>query len=74
MSNSGYNGWSNRETWLINLWFSPVSVADVDCAQEQFEDAIDNCPDFLHYFINGDRIDWDELRSNMEEEEEEEKG
>lgn len=20
MSNNSYNGWSNRETWLVNLW------------------------------------------------------
>lgn len=21
MQNQGYNGWTNRETWLINMWF-----------------------------------------------------
>lgn len=21
MSNDKYNGWSNRETWLVNLWY-----------------------------------------------------
>ncbi len=25
-----YNGWTNRETWLVNLWFNPESIEDLD--------------------------------------------
>ncbi len=34
-----YNGWTNRETWLINVWFNPESSADVDAAKETLEEA-----------------------------------
>ncbi len=32
-----YNGWTNRETWLVNVWFSPQSQADLDYLQEALE-------------------------------------
>ena len=67
-----YNGWSNRETWLINVWFNPESVEDVEFAKEQLEEAINNVPDFLKDFINKDVIDWDELKSYFEDDEDEE--
>lgn len=66
-----YNGWSNRATWLINVWFEPQSRADVEFARERFETALDELPDFLLDFVNQD-IDWDELMKHFEEEEEEE--
>ncbi len=37
-----YNGWTNRATWLVNVWFNPESKADVQSAREQLEEAIDN--------------------------------
>lgn len=71
MSDRTYNGWTNRVTWLVNVWFNPESKADVQFAREQLEEAIDQCPDFLKDFIDTD-INWDELESHFDEEEEEE--
>jgi hypothetical protein len=68
---SNYNGWTNRATWLVNVWFNPESKSDVDMARETLEEAHDNCPDFLRDFIDLD-INWDELRAHCVEEEEEE--
>jgi len=71
MNDREYNGWTNRATWLVNVWFNPESVSDVDMAKETLEEAHDACPDFLRDFIDMD-INWDELRAHFEEEEEEE--
>ena len=38
-------------------------------AREQFEEAVDSLPDFLRDFIDDD-INWNELESHFEEEEE----
>jgi hypothetical protein len=67
-----YNGWTNRETWLVNVWFNPESVEDVEVAQATIEEAHDEIPDFLKDFCNISAINWDELKSHFEEEEEEE--
>jgi hypothetical protein len=67
-----YNGWTNRETWLVNVWFNPESVEDVEIAQATIEEAHDEIPDFLKDFCNISAINWDELKSHFEEEEEEE--
>ena len=61
-----YNGYTNRETWLINLWFNPETKNDLMQAKETFEDACDNLPDFLKDFVNTN-INWDELLDNCEE-------
>lgn len=66
-----YNGWANRATWLINVWFNPESRADVESARFYFESAVDELPDFLRDFVDQD-IDWDELMEHFDEEEEEE--
>ena len=67
-----YNGWTNRATWLVNVWFNPESAADVQMARETIEEASDNIPDFLRDFLCTDEINWDELESHFSEEEEEE--
>jgi len=35
---SDYNGWTNRATWLINVWFEPESREQVSLARETFEE------------------------------------
>ncbi len=34
MAKNTYNGWANRETWLVNIWFEPESREDVEFARE----------------------------------------
>ena len=71
MSERGYNGWTNRETWLINVWFNPESREDVEMARECFEEAYDQLPPFMKDFVS-DNINWEELAEHFEEDEEDE--
>lgn len=64
-----YNGWTNRATWLVNVWFNPESKEDVQMAREQLESDIDALPDYLKDFVDTD-INWDELESHFDEESE----
>ena len=68
---SDYNGWTNRETWLVNVWFNPESADDLDWIKEQIESDYDSLPDYMRDFCDIGCINWDELRSHFEEEEEE---
>lgn len=72
MANETYNGWTNRETWLINVWFNPESKEDVESAKYSFEEAYDELPDFMQDFVDYSAINWDELLEHFEDEEEEE--
>ena len=66
-----YNGWSNRETWLIQVWYNLESRDDVEFVREQFEEQYNNIPDgALKDMLSIDRINWDELLEQFEEEEE----
>ena len=70
----GYNGWRNRETWLVNVWYNPVTKSDIDWIQEHLEDQYytsEALQGFWNDMIDFNAIDWDELRKAMEEEEEE---
>tara|TARA_R110000822_G_scaffold123012_1_gene257327 strand:+ start:639 stop:887 length:249 start_codon:yes stop_codon:yes gene_type:complete len=78
-----YNGWTNRETWLVGLWFNPETKSDIDYIEEILEQRF---IDILHrgtghkgnagytgFFldmIDFNCINWDELREAQEDEEE----
>jgi hypothetical protein len=66
-----YNGWTNRATWLINVWFNPESREDVQMARESFENACDQMPAFMLDFVDQD-INWSELEEHFEDEDEDE--
>jgi hypothetical protein len=67
---SDYNGWTNRATWLINVWFEPESREQVQMARETFEEAVSELASknaWLSDFIDTD-INWRELEDHFEEE------
>jgi hypothetical protein len=71
MPDTTYNGWSNRETWAINLHFNPETKSDVDAIREYVEDEYYSLKPFMQDLINLQSIDWREIASHCEEEEEE---
>jgi hypothetical protein len=76
MKNTTYNGWANRSTWLINIWYEPDTESDLDWIKEELEERVsslsnsDNvCDKILADMINLQEIDWDELKEHVELEE-----
>ena len=70
-----YNGWTNRETWLVNVWFNPESRDDVEFARSIIDEQYDAIPDgVIKDMIDINAINWDELMGHFEEQEEEEEG
>lgn len=68
-----HNGWTNRETWLVNVWFNPESKEDVQYAKDVLEeqyDAMENGA--LKDMLNIGAINWDELESHFDDEESDE--
>ena len=61
---SDYNGWSNRETWLVNVWFEPVTKYDVSCAREEILGMTDKLDGFLSDYIDLSLINWTELEDS----------
>ena len=64
---SKYNGWTNRETWLINIHFNPESVADVDSAEAYIEEWYDALDPLTKDFVDVNCINWEELRQNQDD-------
>ena len=67
-----HNGWTNRETWLVNVWFSPETKSDIDFARESIEQDINNLPDYLKDFIDVNSIDWVQLYEHVQDEQDDE--
>ncbi len=73
MSQNDYNGWTNRDTWLVNVWFNPESREDVKMARETMVFLYNDLPDGpIKDMIDLDSINWDELLDHFEDEDEEE--
>lgn len=68
MSKHTYNGWTNRETWLVNVWFNPESREDVESARYMLEEQYDEMPNGpLKDMIDFNAINWDELLESFED-------
>ena len=68
------NGWRNRETWLINLWFEYENQEELNDIRNLLEEELDELrykiPDYLvdllgvNFVMN--ETDWDELEGHCE--------
>ena len=72
MQNKTYNGWTNRETWLVNLWFNPESKEDVQYARDTLESDYENLSGIFRDMIDLGAIDWDELESHFDDSDDDE--
>lgn len=48
MPNNTYNGWANKETWLVNLWLGDILTSD---KEEGFEITPEYVEEFVESFI-----------------------
>jgi hypothetical protein len=63
-----YNGWSNRETWLVNVWFNPVTEEDLAMAESVLTEQYESMPEGpLRDMIDLDAINWGELRESVQD-------
>lgn len=72
MSKSDYNGWTNRATWLVNVWGNPESRDDVEMLRDMLQEQYDELPNgILKDMLDLDEINWDELLAHFDDEDEE---
>lgn len=68
-----YNGWTNYETWWVNLhYFDGMTGLDTDSAKDFVEESIENEAEGLpaemaKAFITD--VDWEEIADAMEDDE-----
>ena len=68
------NGWRNRETWLINLWFEYENQEELDDIRSLLEEELDELRnkisdylvDLLGLNFVENEINWDELAGHCE--------
>ena len=65
-----YNGWTNRQTWLVNLWYNPESIEDVHMIKEVLEEEYYTMEGFWSDMIDFNAIDWTQLKQHFQTEEE----
>ena len=67
MPEEKYNGWTNRETWLVNLWCGDnwETPDDVQASKEFIEDTITELPSWIQDFIYQGAVNWDELEKSF---------
>jgi hypothetical protein len=61
------NGWKNRETWLVNLWFGDTLAAmqdDGDNISADYIETLVNRHGFIMDMMDLGAIDYDELASH----------
>lgn len=67
MSNKKHNGWTNRETWLVDLWFGEEAKKDLHdnkfqlLFKHKFLDHLSKLPTWAQDFIDEEKIDWLQL-------------
>ena len=83
-SNDTYNGWTNRETWLVNLWLDQYISGQVYNGEEVtghvLECYVDSLMDSVEWQSLGlfkdlitcalDKVDWEEIAESAKELEE----
>ena len=80
MSNSTkYNGWTNWETWLVNLWYGDYlsdiaeeeGYMDAEACKSCVEETAESVPNASLYtdFINSAMrcVDWEEIAEHVNE-------
>ena len=80
MTKTDYNGWTNRETWVINLWLGDYFQDVADEGQQLMADYIEetvwdmleeaNVPDMFKDMIDLNAVDWRELEQHYVTDEE----
>ena len=67
-----YNGWTNRETWLIGLWFNPETIEDVEYIEETLErdfyEMVGGESNIYTDMINFNLINWEEIKDWIKKE------
>ena len=70
MNDRTYNGWTNRATWLVNVWGNPESKEDVQNLRSMLEEQYDAMENgIIKDMLDLSDINWDELESHFEDEE-----
>ena len=75
---STYNGWTNRATWLVNLWFGEnlsmmqedgeaVTADYIESMITEYVDEIVPTSSFIADLIDLNEINWEELAAHYNE-------
>jgi hypothetical protein len=71
MKNEGYNGWTNRATWLVAIHFNPETRGDVETAKQWLEEEAEKLNSFFSDLVDLNEINWRELEETVQDDEEE---